>query len=505
MRKTCANCNNEYNLDHFNKHSGTVDKLRTYCRDCGAKKKKLKREMNPKSFSVSVEKKECRTCKITKPSNRFTKDRHNPDGLCTQCKDCRSNNTKKYYLIKKEAIKQNTRQYYQKNKDTIRIKRRVYRKNREKTDIFYKLKRRLRNRLYYALKKTSWKKDTHFSQYIGCSLEELKKHIETQFKSGMNWDNHGLVWDLDHYIPLSSAKTEKQIYDLSHYTNLRPEFKEYNRNVKRDKLPSNICWQKLQRDRLLQEDIKNGCPTDVKASEFVLAYEKITEEHRKFIERYEWLGTCGFGVRYVFTARFNGLLGGVVMVAEPNGYQFDKKLEALIQRGACASWTPKNLGSRLVMFACRWMKDNTSKRIFVAYSDPEAGEIGTIYQACNFDYLGQTFGADCYYELSDGNFVTQRYFTRTSSMKKWAKALNIEWQKEWSKENGFQNRNNIPEHIKRQLDEYARKQYEHLPKVKKTPKGKYVLLLTNKREKIEKTWKPLPYPKRIIETSITAA
>jgi len=28
-------------------------------------------------------------------------------------------------------------------------------------------------------------KDTHFSEYIGCSLDELKLHLETQFKEGI--------------------------------------------------------------------------------------------------------------------------------------------------------------------------------------------------------------------------------------------------------------------------------------------------------------------------------
>ena len=37
----------------------------------------------------------------------------------------------------------------------------------------------------------------------------------------MNWDNHG-EWHIDHKIPLSSAKTEKELIGLCHYTNLQP-------------------------------------------------------------------------------------------------------------------------------------------------------------------------------------------------------------------------------------------------------------------------------------------
>ena len=28
-------------------------------------------------------------------------------------------------------------------------------------------------------------------KYTGCSLEELKKHLENKFQHGMNWDNYG--------------------------------------------------------------------------------------------------------------------------------------------------------------------------------------------------------------------------------------------------------------------------------------------------------------------------
>ena len=51
----------------------------------------------------------------------------------------------------------------------------------------------------------------------------LKKHIESQFKDGMSWENHKHDgWHIDHIIPLSSAKNEENVYKLCHYTNLQP-------------------------------------------------------------------------------------------------------------------------------------------------------------------------------------------------------------------------------------------------------------------------------------------
>lgn len=64
---------------------------------------------------------------------------------------------------------------------------------------------------------------------IGCSLEELKNHLEKQFKVGMTWNNWSLFgWHIDHIIPLSSAKTESEMIKLCHYTNLQPLRAEEN-------------------------------------------------------------------------------------------------------------------------------------------------------------------------------------------------------------------------------------------------------------------------------------
>ena len=45
--------------------------------------------------------------------------------------------------------------------------------------------------------------------YVGCSLKDLKAHLESQFQEGMTWDNYGIHqfgkdkdgWHIDHIIP----------------------------------------------------------------------------------------------------------------------------------------------------------------------------------------------------------------------------------------------------------------------------------------------------------------
>jgi hypothetical protein len=70
------------------------------------------------------------------------------------------------------------------------------------------------------------------------------------------------------------------------------------------------------------------------------------------------------------------------------------------------------------------MAKNTDKKLFVAYSDSMAGEVGTIYSSCGFDYLGQNYGTK--YLLSHPAFKNKVPFSpqslrRTALLKKWHK------------------------------------------------------------------------------------
>lgn len=63
----------------------------------------------------------------------------------------------------------------------------------------------------------SLKKDRATNKYFqlfGYSKDQLKQHLEKQFKEGMNWDNYG-KWHLDHKIPQSwFYKKKDEILDI---------------------------------------------------------------------------------------------------------------------------------------------------------------------------------------------------------------------------------------------------------------------------------------------------
>ena len=98
-----------------------------------------------------------------------------------------------------------------------------YQKNRTLADPTYKIRRNLRTIIYQYVKRTKGVKGENTIELTGCSLNELKNHLQKKFKDGMTWENYG-EWHIDHIKPASSfdlSKIEEQ-KKAFHYTNLQP-------------------------------------------------------------------------------------------------------------------------------------------------------------------------------------------------------------------------------------------------------------------------------------------
>ena len=298
-------------------------------------------------------------------------------------------------------------------------------------------------------------------------------------------------------------------------------FKDYKKNH---------CWQYEIRQQNLINDLKEANLTkeqqeSLRIDDFDFAYVDKTDreqcdEIKQFIEKHEWLGKLPIWLTHRFTARLkkNGKLAGVIVMATPNAFsnvlgEDNKDKEKLISRGACISWSPKNLASWLLTKSIKWMVKNTEFRAFSAYSDPEAKELGTIYQACNFIYLGQKFGAGSQYLDPDNpkrGWFGSSGFADRSQIVRYAKKLGIEWQPEWYKMMGKKknyrkvNWSTIPEDTTKQLKQ---EREDHKGRCLKRPsptKHKYIYILgrTKKETKeLHKRFKELnpsmvnlPYP-----------
>jgi hypothetical protein len=124
-----------------------------------------------------------------------------------------------------------------------------------------------------------------------------------------------------------------------------------------------------------------------------------TASARPLILRYEWLGTLGRPrACYGLHAADGGLLG-VVTFGAPAGDRArnicgpEHRDEAItLERGACVHFAPKNAASFLIRHAVKLAHCEYGWSIFTAYADESAGEIGTVYQAANWYYVGKNVG-----------------------------------------------------------------------------------------------------------------
>jgi len=199
----------------------------------------------------------CNKCGKEKPLDQFSKG-NDKDGLRYWCKECVNRYAKEYCRAhKKDNIlwrkthkkekKLYDKTYYQKNKEKRKKQKKIWYKNhkkeinehernKKKTNINYKLAHYLRTRIWSALKGSSKSQST--MKLIGCSIDFLKKHLESKFKRDMTWNNYGSGWDgrgmqqwhIDHIKPCASfdLSKEEERAKCFNWKNLQPLWAEEN-------------------------------------------------------------------------------------------------------------------------------------------------------------------------------------------------------------------------------------------------------------------------------------
>lgn len=249
--------------------------------------------------------KNCSCCKETKELDLFVKDKYSRDGrksLCLKCsrikdaeynkknKEARAAKVRKWYSENREYaiamnVLQNKKRHlkkrgidfeidFVKKSDLIvseppeiaqaraRLRKKEHNskletkrknceriKNKYKNDPGYKIQKLCRTRIVQELKDVNLKKTNRTVDLLGCSLEEAKRHIESQWKEGMNWDNHGLwkigepmTWHIDHIIPCDffDLTDNKQLFICFNWKNLRPEWAD--KNISKSNKITELAW-----------------------------------------------------------------------------------------------------------------------------------------------------------------------------------------------------------------------------------------------------------------------
>ena len=101
------------------------------------------------------------------------------------------------------------------------------RRERYNTDIDYKIKVLMRNRINDATRPYN----IHVKgkiKHLGIELDIYKKWIEFQFDENMSWDNYGPYWNIDHVRPCDSFKFKDEndpaISECFNWKNTRPMY-----------------------------------------------------------------------------------------------------------------------------------------------------------------------------------------------------------------------------------------------------------------------------------------
>ena len=178
----------------------------------------------------------CSKCNQDKPLTGFYKKKDSRDGLCTWCTDCEKLKKQTYYTSNRDLILAKSKVYHSKNRahrnaacaiydkvhaDVLRPKRLARERLRMKTDVQFRMRRYLRNRMKEILRDR--KSQFSMVKTLGCSIQDLRAHLQGKFTEGMTWDNYG-KWHIDHIRPLASfdLKNPPEVKEAFHFTNLQP-------------------------------------------------------------------------------------------------------------------------------------------------------------------------------------------------------------------------------------------------------------------------------------------
>ena len=270
--KFCNSCKKDISISDFSKNSCHRDGTGSYCKKCTAKRSSIYYENNVekvkkyrqensekikekakikrlKNYEEHLRREKNYRDKNKKKRNLYNKQYKKAHAIeiSQRKKEYRkehavevSEQKKKYNSKNKAKISKWRKKYFKKNKIVMNAKRRErHRLNKNKYKAIWNRRQKerwakndefrilvgLRNRINKVVKSQKTRKCNHTKEFIGCTVSDLKKYLESLFLPGMTWKNHNRYgWHIDHIRPCASfnlINPDEQI-KCFHYTNLQP-------------------------------------------------------------------------------------------------------------------------------------------------------------------------------------------------------------------------------------------------------------------------------------------
>ena len=195
----------------------------------------------------------CSDCRCTMLLKYFSENKKGDLYKC--CDGCRAKRTAKrntpegklkekerkakFYKEDKTLISNRVKLYresnpekYKSTKKKYKPKQRTRQKERRKNDPNFRLRCNLATRLSNIVNQ----KSAHTMELVGCTLEQLKEHLQNKFEEGMTWENYG-KWHIDHIKPCASFDLTSPVEQRTcfNWVNLQPLWAKDNLS-KGDKL-----------------------------------------------------------------------------------------------------------------------------------------------------------------------------------------------------------------------------------------------------------------------------
>lgn len=166
--------------------------------------------------------KTCTACGCSKALTDFGLERKGKFGRRSKCRSCRSATEHQsseyrkahytqhreqtlavnahYRESRREVLNEAQRRRYSANPKPAKEASRLYILRRIPIDPHFRLKRNVASAVWASLRGG---KQSRTFDLLGYSLDDLRRHLEHLFVSGMSWENYG-QWHVDHVIPVAS-------------------------------------------------------------------------------------------------------------------------------------------------------------------------------------------------------------------------------------------------------------------------------------------------------------
>jgi len=264
-QKTCTLCGGTFPLSGFHRNNAKGDGRVSRCKQCSCEASKRHKRLHPEETKAAFRKwrennrayarRQRRQWAIENAEHVREYDqeyrRDHRDTIEANRRKRRASDPAKYREQRDRWYASHPSEYAKANKkwglfgrawkkshaEFMLAWQRNYVKSRRRADPAYKMMYVARGRLRRAL--NGQVKRDRSMDILGCTPDELRAHLESQFKPGMTWENHGSNgWHVDHVIPCAffDFSDRVEVRMCFHYSNLQPLWAHENRR-KSDHVP----------------------------------------------------------------------------------------------------------------------------------------------------------------------------------------------------------------------------------------------------------------------------